>query len=154
MNIETLAILKPALRTRRLALVALARWGCLAVAILFFCMYATSIPWSNLRILDSFFGQGGNAVLAAQARQLDLKYEAVLADPKPAVGKPVIWCVDHPSGDSAYVEGKPSQVLHLQDPLSFPFSAVSNSGGRCNRVLAVITDVERGIVTLRFVERR
>lgn len=155
MNPHLPAILKGGSPERRRAAVAVARWACPTVSVLFLILFAMSVPWRGLRpriAFDAVFGLRGNAALAAEARRLGVTYEAAMARPAESVGKPVIWCVDHPTLDSAYVGGNPSKPLLLQDPSYFPLSAVSNSGGRCNRVLAVITAVERGAVSLRFVE--
>ncbi len=51
----------------------------------------------------------------------------------------------------AYVEGKPSQTLLLENPGAFPSTTTST---RCERVLAIVTAAAHGTVTLRFIETK
>jgi len=144
--------LKPGPRTRRLAAVLCSRWGFAAASLLFFCFYAANMEWRQVD-WASLFASSPNGDALAEAKRLGLSYEAALADPSAAIGKPVVWCVDHPARGYAYAGGKPSQPLILQDPSAFPTNSPT-TGGRCDRVLAVVTAVEKGGVSIRFLERR
>ncbi|MBI5882560.1 MAG: hypothetical protein HZB91_05595 [Elusimicrobia bacterium] len=93
--------------------------------------------------------------LIEEAQRLGLDYQTILRDPMGHVGQPVVWCVDHPSWGNAYLAGKPSEPLVLENESAFPINSPT-SGGTCTTVVATIGEVpamfvpERGVV-LHFV---
>lgn len=152
-----IAHLKPDLRVQRRAALACARWGFAAASAAFFCFYAANLPWNTMSprsvyVLDALFGGNAPTPELALAGRLGLTYEAALADPKAAIGKPVIWCVDHPAHGFAYEGGKPSHPLLLDNDYAFPINSPT-TGGRCDDVLAAVTAVGPDAVSLRFIER-
>jgi hypothetical protein len=111
---------------------------------------STSAPLNHF--LDRLGARRINAPLLAQARSLRLDYEKAAADPKAAVGKPVVWCVDMPASDTAYVSGRPSWPVAFNASFD-DYRTNSSSGGYCRTVLAVITGFEKGLLQLRPVEQ-
>ncbi|MCX5796465.1 MAG: hypothetical protein NTY77_13310 [Elusimicrobia bacterium] len=85
---------------------------------------------------------------AALAYRLDLTYEQVAAKPQDFVGKPVVWCVDHPDPNVSFLEGRPSQPLVWSND-----EAVLRTGpkGHCTRMLAVVEGAGLQGVRLRFI---
>ena len=82
-------------------------------------------------------GQKSLSPQVALAYRLKLTYEQVAARPQDFVGKPVVWCVDHPDvGGRAYLEGKPSQPLDFSNPGALPLTGPT--GGHCVKMLAVV----------------
>ena len=87
---------------------------------------------------------------AALAYRLKLSYEQVSARPQDFVGKPVIWCVDHPDvGVRAYLEGRPSQPLAFSNSGALP--PTGSRGGHCVKMLAVIESGDQNGFGLRYI---
>lgn len=103
-------------------------------------------------LMDRFHQRGANAPLLAEARSLDLDYEAVAARPAAFVGKPVVWCVDTPSAGRSYVSGRPSWPVALNAPFE-DYRTNPTTGGYCYKVLAVVTGFQDGLIQLRAVEK-
>jgi hypothetical protein len=77
------------------------------------------------------------APLVAEAERLSISYNQLAAKPQDFLGKPVLWCVDHPDvGGRAYLEGKPSQPLAFSNSDVLP--PTGSRGGHCVKMLAVV----------------
>lgn len=86
-----------------------------------------------------------------RAKLEPLTYEQVLAAPKAALGKPVVWCVDHAYGATAsFADGRPSRPLLWTNESAVPRNSPT-SGGRCTNVVATVEDVKPDGVVLAFV---
>lgn len=90
-----------------------------------------------------------DASLLGEARRLGLGYEDVLRDPAAAVDKPVLWCF-YRNGETAFVEGRQSRALAVENLAVLP---LTNTGiaGYCQKALAVVTGVGRGVVRVRVL---
>ena len=71
---------------------------------------------------------------AALALKLKLSYEQVAAKPQDYLGKPVVWCIDHPDPKVSYVEGRPSQPVSWSNAQDVP----RTSDRHCEKMLAVV----------------
>jgi hypothetical protein len=60
------------------------------------------------------------APLLKQAGELGLTYEAVLADPAGAVGKPAVWCLRKTGADMMLYQGKEDKRVYIANPGSLP----------------------------------
>jgi hypothetical protein len=97
--------------------------------------------------------RGQRASLGAlidEARHLELEHSAILREPAKHAGKPVVWCVDHPSWGNAYLAGKPSEHLVLENEFAFPINSPT-SGGRCTTVVAVVVGVKGNSVAIQYM---
>ncbi|MFA6317087.1 MAG: hypothetical protein WC943_06680 [Elusimicrobiota bacterium] len=90
------------------------------------------------------------SALIEEANALGLDYAAIRREPARYVGKPVVWCVDHPGWGMAYLAGKPSDSLILENESSFPMNSPV-AGGRCRTVVALVEGVRPEGIVLRFV---
>ncbi|MBI5623475.1 MAG: hypothetical protein HY924_06845 [Elusimicrobia bacterium] len=90
------------------------------------------------------------SALIEEANGLGLDYAAIRREPARCIGKPVVWCVDHPSWGTAYLAGKPSEPLILENESAFPLNSAV-AGGRCRTVVATVAEVRPEAVVLRFV---
>jgi len=95
-------------------------------------------------------GQKSLSPQVALAYRLKLTYEQVAARPQDFVGKPVVWCVDHPDPGVSYLEGRPSQPLGWSNEKDVP--RTSGWGGHCLRMLAVVEEPDGRGVLLRYLE--
>ncbi|MBI4677370.1 MAG: hypothetical protein HY748_07285 [Elusimicrobia bacterium] len=84
-----------------------------------------------------------------EAHRLGLDYATIVREPEDHVGQPVVWCVDHPSWGTAYLAGKPSEPLVLENESAFPLNSPT-SGGRCAVVVAVVSGVQENGIVLRY----
>ena len=137
------------LRARRRA----RRWapGAAAAAL---AVYVLTVLWTGgeTGLFEHLEKREQIARTVAEARRLGLTWEKAIADPAAAIGKPVLWCVDHPtSGPDGYV-ASPSQPITLENSSAFPVAG-GQSGGRCADVLAVIVKADDQGLSLRFEGR-
>ena len=86
------------------------------------------------------------------------RWSARLRETAPAVsyeaarpGDQVVWCVDHTSKDSSYVDGKPSHALRWVNEGDVPNTHGPTSGGRCERMRIEILERRPDVLILRYL---
>lgn len=122
------------------------------------------LPWEGMllgltRLVDQARSrsQERNALgpMMEKARNQNLSYEQISAAPKAFVGRPVLWCVDHPDVGISYHAGRPAQPVSWTNKVAFEAHVPLNApttGGRCTKVLATVQGKrEQGEVVLWFV---
>ncbi|MFA6002707.1 MAG: hypothetical protein WC881_01420 [Elusimicrobiota bacterium] len=122
-------------------------------------VFLAVMPWGHLaRFLGSRAGKVqerhqeriGMEPRIQEASSLNLTYEQISAQPLAYGGKYVLWCVDHPSAGTSFLEGRPAQPLVWSNDEQLPINSVT-SGGRCTRVLALVEGTGPAGVQLRFI---
>jgi hypothetical protein len=81
--------------------------------------------------------------LVHEAKMWPMTYETAEA------GRPVVWCVDHPTRDDSYLEGRPSDRIFWTNADSVPINSLPR--GRCIRVVAMVEGRKPQGVVLKFV---
>lgn len=60
--------------------------------------------------------RAATAVLVKEAKELGLTYEAVVAAPAQALGKPALWCLRRSGADEAFYKGQEKTRLRITNP--------------------------------------
>jgi hypothetical protein len=82
--------------------------------------------------------------LIEEARLWPMTYET--ATP----GKPVFWCVDHPSKEVSYLAGMPSRPLEWTNEPAVPANGPT-TGGRCGMMVARVVARKEGSLLLEYL---
>jgi len=83
------------------------------------------------------------AAIAAQikeAKELNITYEAALAAPTKAVGKPVLWCLRKGDGHISYYNREEQKPVHITNPGSM-YQEGGSTHSSCAAALLTITTV-------------
>lgn len=89
--------------------------------------------------------------LVERARREPVTYEQALAAPTAFAGRPVVWCVDHPSTGASFLDGRPLSWVNDGDAEKNLPTNGPTTGGRCTTVVAVIEGAKTGKLALRYV---
>ncbi|OGR40870.1 MAG: hypothetical protein A2X35_02750 [Elusimicrobia bacterium GWA2_61_42] len=84
--------------------------------------------------------KASTAPLIKEARRLGLTYEAALAAPSAAVGKPAVWCLRRAGSGPAAYRGDEARPVHIINPEKMPGRAGSGHES-CTDALVEITTV-------------
>lgn len=80
------------------------------------------------------------APLAAQAKELGLTYESVLAAPAKAVGKPAVWCLRRISQGETLYQGREDLPVYMESPYGMS-NRSSSTHQTCTETLLTITKI-------------
>ena len=92
---------------------------------------------SGTRRLAGGLRSRANLALLKEARALGLTYEAALAAPASAVGKPALWCLRRRAAGPAAYKGDDSRPVHITNLAQMP-DYTGSSHQTCTDTLVVI----------------
>jgi len=139
------------LNRRRFARVVLAAVAAGVLSCLAALLVARIVPWTADAAASFGSRRAERERIAgpvAEAKRLGLTWESVIVAPQTSAGKPVLWCVDNLGGGRAYVDGRPSEPVRIENPgaMDAPSSKV-----HCRSTLAVVTGGGGGVAVIRFI---
>lgn len=107
-----------------------------------------SIPWHRLRERKGI--EGALEPLVREARQASLDYEQALDERNAsALGKAVLWCVDHPSRGESYVNGNQQRRIRWTNEHPVPINRLTKD--RCIPMIARLRGRGPDGVLLEFI---
>lgn len=117
--------------------------GAALLAVLLFSLFAGLAGTLTPSFMARMQKKASSAPLLRTARKLGLTYEAALAEPMAALGKPVLWCV-HISSAQAYCgpgRDRPVDISNLEE---MPAELYGRHSGdfECRNALLEITGVK------------